>query len=80
MVLNLESLSDMVNGLNNIKGSNKWKNVIQVIFTLQCGVFGRLETAWPALKVGGEDHRPGPAISKGTLFKKKTPICICENK
>ncbi|MFS8028326.1 hypothetical protein Hanom_Chr16g01509271 [Helianthus anomalus] len=27
---------------------------------------------WPALGVGGEDHRPGPDISSGTFFMKKT--------
>ncbi|MFS8014113.1 hypothetical protein Hanom_Chr15g01340801 [Helianthus anomalus] len=27
---------------------------------------------WPALGVGGEDHRPGPDISRGTCFYEKT--------
>ncbi|MFS7924287.1 hypothetical protein Hanom_Chr03g00270831 [Helianthus anomalus] len=27
---------------------------------------------WPALGVDGEDHRPGPDISRGTFFMKKT--------
>ncbi|MFS8015947.1 hypothetical protein Hanom_Chr15g01362701 [Helianthus anomalus] len=25
-------------------------------------------SSWPALGVGGEDHRPGPDILKGTFF------------
>ncbi|MFS7951297.1 hypothetical protein Hanom_Chr07g00593411 [Helianthus anomalus] len=25
--------------------------------------------------VGGEDHRPGPDILRGTFFKEKKPIC-----
>ncbi|MFS8007036.1 hypothetical protein Hanom_Chr14g01256241 [Helianthus anomalus] len=27
---------------------------------------------WPALGVSGKDHRPGPDISRGTFFTKKT--------
>ncbi|KAF5784693.1 putative AT-hook motif nuclear-localized protein [Helianthus annuus] len=31
-----------------------------------------LPHAWPALSVGGEDHQPGPDISRGTFFYEKS--------
>ncbi|MFS7905473.1 hypothetical protein Hanom_Chr01g00048121 [Helianthus anomalus] len=34
---------------------------------------------WPALRVGGEDHRPGPArYFEGHFISEKNPICICK--